>query len=114
MVGITHGKNLRLGFQAPKRARMNDAVAISRIFAAITMPEFGKAPPARMFGAHGPAGWRRRNFRGAFCGWDKHSCCPPLAFGFLNAIRVRIQLGLVQFQDFGAMRANPLSASSAM
>jgi len=40
MIGIADGENLRLGFEASKSPRMNDAVAIARVFAAVGVREF--------------------------------------------------------------------------
>src|SRR5580704_4693194 len=77
MVGITRGKYLRFGFQTPEGSRMNDAVAIARIFAAIAMLGFSESPATGIFRVHGPTGRRQRSFRERFCGWDEHSYCPP-------------------------------------
>jgi len=40
MIGIARREYLRLGFQAPKGPRMNDAVTVSRILAAVGMARF--------------------------------------------------------------------------
>jgi hypothetical protein len=37
MVGEACRENLRLGFQPPKRSRVHDAIAIARVFAAVTV-----------------------------------------------------------------------------
>src|SRR5437867_3062422 len=57
MIGITRGENLRLGFQAAKSSRMNNAVAISGVIAAVSMCRLWKTAPARVFRTHGPGGW---------------------------------------------------------
>src|SRR5258708_28048605 len=54
MVGIAGGENLRLGFQAAKGARMNDAVAVTRVDTAVRMGRLGIAPAAGGFRAHRP------------------------------------------------------------
>ena len=46
MIGIADGEDLGLGFEAAEGARMNDAVAIARVFAAIGMRRFRMAAAA--------------------------------------------------------------------
>src|SRR5262245_35993727 len=53
MIGIARGENLRFGFKAAEGARMNDAIAVTRVFGAIGMARLGKAAAARKFFAHG-------------------------------------------------------------
>src|SRR5258708_12188620 len=54
MVRVARGENLRLGFQAAKSARMNDAVAVTRVGTAVRMGRLGIAPPAGLFPPHPP------------------------------------------------------------
>src|SRR6266403_3965411 len=54
MIGKARGEYLRLGFQPAKSPRMDDTVAISRIFTAIGMGRFGITPPTRLLCAHSP------------------------------------------------------------
>src|SRR5258708_7042552 len=54
MVGIARGENLRLGFKAAKSPRMNDAVAVTSVGAAVRMGRLGIAPAAGLFRAHRP------------------------------------------------------------
>ena len=54
MIRKTRGEYLRLGFQPAKSTRMDDAVAISRIFTAIGMWRLRITPPAGMLCAHSP------------------------------------------------------------
>src|ERR1700733_6606609 len=37
MIGETHGKNLGLGFQAAKSTRVNDAITVANVIAAVGM-----------------------------------------------------------------------------
>jgi hypothetical protein len=53
MIGISRSKNLSLGFQAAKCARVYDAVAIACVLGAVRMPRFRKAATARKVFAHG-------------------------------------------------------------
>jgi hypothetical protein len=53
MIGISRSKNLSLGFQTAKCARVNDAVAIACVLGAVRMPRFRKAATARKVFAHG-------------------------------------------------------------
>lgn len=46
MIGIADGEDLRFGFQTAEGARMNDAVAIPRVFAAVEMRWFRIAAAA--------------------------------------------------------------------
>jgi hypothetical protein len=54
MVGITDGEDLRFGLEATKGARMNDAIAVPRVFAAVGMRWFRIAATVRKFHTHGP------------------------------------------------------------
>lgn len=46
MIGIADGEDLGLGFEASEGARMNDAVAIAGVFAAVGMRRFRMAAAA--------------------------------------------------------------------
>src|SRR5260370_6730954 len=54
MIGEASGKNLGLGFQPAKRSRMNDAVAVARIFAAVRVCGLRVASAARILRPHRP------------------------------------------------------------
>jgi hypothetical protein len=54
MVGVARGEDLRFGFEAAKRAGMNDAVAVSRVVAAVGMRGLRIAAAARLLGVHRP------------------------------------------------------------
>src|ERR1700694_1961116 len=54
MIGKSGGENLRLGFQPPKGARMNDAIAITNVFAAVGMRGLAIAAAARVLDFHSP------------------------------------------------------------
>src|SRR5882762_3112613 len=54
VVRIARGKNLRFGFETPEGSRVNDAVAISRISAAVGMVRLRVAPSTGISRAHGP------------------------------------------------------------
>ena len=54
MIGITSGEDLRFGFEAAKSARMNDAVAVARVFPAIGVRRFGVTAATRLGFLHGP------------------------------------------------------------
>jgi len=54
MIGIARGENLRFGFETPKRAGMNDAVAVARVVTAVRMCGLRITPAARLLGAHCP------------------------------------------------------------
>jgi hypothetical protein len=54
MVGEARREDLRLGFQPPKRSRMHDAIAIARVFTAVTVQWFWIAATARLRCVHGP------------------------------------------------------------
>src|ERR1700693_561982 len=56
MIGETHGKDLGLGFQAAKGARVNDTIAVANVIAAVGMRRLCIATAARMLDVHGP--WR--------------------------------------------------------
>lgn len=59
MIGIAHGEDLRLGFQAAKGPGMNDAIAIAGVFASVGMLGFREAAVARELSSHGPgSAWR--------------------------------------------------------
>ncbi len=60
MVGIARGENLRFGFQAAERARMNHAVAVARVIVAIRVLRFRVAAAARAAHVHGVG---REHFR---------------------------------------------------
>ena len=52
MIGKTHGENLRFGFQPAERARMNDAIAVTRVVVTVGMRRLGIAAPARLANVH--------------------------------------------------------------
>src|ERR1700686_2136133 len=54
MIGKPGGEYLRLGFQPAKRAGMNDAIAVARIFAAVGVSGLRVAAAARILRAHRP------------------------------------------------------------
>jgi len=60
MIRVAGGENLRLGFQAPKRAGMDDAIAVTRVITAVRMRRLGVSPAAGVFRAHRP-GSRGKN-----------------------------------------------------
>src|SRR5579859_4064672 len=64
MIGVASGENLRLGFEAAESTRMNDAVAVPRIVAAIRMGQLRVTAPAGGFRMHGPRGQRGRSCDG--------------------------------------------------
>jgi len=53
VIGIARSEDLRFRFEAAKRARVDDAVAVARIFGAIRVASLGKAAATRKFFAHG-------------------------------------------------------------
>src|SRR5215471_1813234 len=53
VIGIARSKNLGLGFEAPKCASVNDAVAIARVFGAVRMTRLRITAAARKLFAHG-------------------------------------------------------------
>src|ERR1700736_1885925 len=56
MIGETHGKNLGLGFQAAKGARVNNTIAVANIIVAVGMRRLNTATAARILDVHRP--WR--------------------------------------------------------
>ena len=58
MIGITNGENLSLGLKTAEGTRVNDAVTVPRVFAAVGMRWFRIAAAAREFHTHCP----RRTF----------------------------------------------------
>jgi hypothetical protein len=56
MIGETHGKNLGLGFQTPKRASVNNAITVTNIIVSVGMRRLSIATAARMLDVHCP--WR--------------------------------------------------------
>jgi hypothetical protein len=54
MIGEARREDLCLGFQAPEGPRMHDAVAVARVFTAVTVQWFWIAAAARLTGVHGP------------------------------------------------------------
>src|SRR5712692_672158 len=60
MVGEASGEDLGLRFQAAESARMDNAVAVSRVFIAVRMRRFRVAAPAGFFRGHRPGGAQRR------------------------------------------------------
>ena len=85
---------LGLGFQPAKRARVDDAVAVARIFAAVGVRRFRKAPSARILGSHGPG------------------CESAIRFDGRN-LRQNFR-GQPPDQDFGVSSSSPRSAWSAI
>ena len=92
VIGIARGEDLRFGFQASKGARVNDAIAVARVLAAIRVAGFGISAAARDFFAHG----QRRE-------WSRIRDHP-----------LRICGERLKRQDFGASKSRPRSARSAM
>src|SRR6266404_4472905 len=64
VVGIARGEDLRFGFETPEGSRVNDAVAISRISAAVGMVRLRVAPSTGVFRAHGPGSRGGNSFDG--------------------------------------------------
>src|SRR5882762_3107676 len=64
MVGIARGEHLRLGFETPEGPRVDDAVAISRISAAVGMVRLWVAPPTGIARAHCPGSRSGNSFDG--------------------------------------------------
>src|SRR6266850_1324960 len=60
VVGIPRGENLCLRFEAPEGTRVNNAIAIARVNAAVGMLRLRVAAPTGILRAHGP-GSRSRN-----------------------------------------------------
>ena len=56
MIGIARGENLRLGFQAAKRAGVNYAIAVAGVVVAVRMLRLGVAAAARTPHVHGVGG----------------------------------------------------------
>ena len=54
MVRIARSEYLRLGFEAAKRTRMDNPIAVTRVVTAVRVRRFGITPPAGSFGAHRP------------------------------------------------------------
>ena len=54
MVGKSGAEDLRFRFEPPERARMDDAVAVARVFAAVGMRGFRKMPAAGGGRVHSP------------------------------------------------------------
>ncbi len=48
MIGKPRSENLRLRLKPPESPRMNDAIAVPRIFVAVRMRSLRKPPPPRM------------------------------------------------------------------
>ena len=55
MVGVSARKNLRLVFQAPESARMDNAVAVAHVFVPIRMTRLRVTPAEGLFDGHGVA-----------------------------------------------------------
>src|SRR5882762_3029960 len=64
VVGIARGENLRLCLEAPEGSRVNDAIAIARVNAAVGMLRLRVAPPTGIFRAHGPGSRSGNSFDG--------------------------------------------------
>jgi hypothetical protein len=97
MIRETCGENLGLGFEPAERARMNDAVAVPRVFTAIGVCRLRMAPATRMLRVHRPG-----------------RQCRNLFDGLLREVSLaRGQKDLVAY-DFGASMSSPRSASSEM
>jgi hypothetical protein len=56
MIGEAHGKNLGLGFQAAKGARVNNTIAVANVIVTVGMRRLGIASAARILDVHRP--WR--------------------------------------------------------
>src|SRR5262249_28516908 len=54
MVGVARGKNLSLGFQPPEGSRVNNAISVTRVRAAVGMYGFGIAASTGEFLAYRP------------------------------------------------------------
>src|SRR5208282_876603 len=92
MVGEARRENLCLRFQATEGAGMDDAVAVARVFATVSMRGFQKTPAAGRSGLHCPGrSWTR----------------------FVDGRDLPKKLQAVLPQDFGAIDPRPRSASSA-
>ena len=55
MVGVPARKNLRLVFQAPEGARVDDAVAVAHVFVPVRMTRLRVTPAEGLFDGHGVA-----------------------------------------------------------
>ena len=58
MIRITRSEDLRFGFEAAKSARVNDAIAVARVFLAIRMRSLGVTAATRLGFLHGPGNER--------------------------------------------------------
>ena len=56
MIGVARGEDLRFGFQAAERARMDYAIAVAGVIVAVGMRRFGVAAAARAADVHGVGG----------------------------------------------------------
>src|SRR5258708_7566536 len=54
MIRIARGEHLRFRFQTAKSAGMDNAIAVTRVDAAVWMGRFGIAPAAGLFRTHRP------------------------------------------------------------
>src|SRR5882724_1756706 len=86
VVGIARGENLRLGFEAPEGSRVNDAVAISRISAAVGMLRLRVAPSTGVFRAHGPGSRGGNSFDGRLRKFPPDLLDPLLRDGFTSRL----------------------------
>src|SRR6267143_2548939 len=64
VVGIARGENLRLRFESPESSRVNDAIAVARVNAAVGMLRLRVAPPTGVFRAHRPGSKSGNSFDG--------------------------------------------------
>lgn len=93
VIGKPRGENLRFRFQAAKGAGMDDAVAVARVFTAVSVRRFREAPPEGSSRVQGPR------------------CIGAKRFGDRNLRKTdRTRAN----QDCGAIVPRPRSASSAM
>src|SRR6266850_409591 len=101
VVGIACGENLRLRFEAPEGSRVDDAIAIARVNAAVGMLRLRVAPPTGIFPAHGPGGRSRNSFDGRL---RKFPADP----------RAKLSCATDSDQDLGESASRPRSAASAI
>src|SRR5262245_952079 len=76
MVRVAGGENLRFGFEAAKSTRVNDAVAVARVVAAVRMGRLRMTERTSVFRMHGPGGQRGKSCDGPLhLAPGKHSAC---------------------------------------
>src|SRR5712664_2536951 len=104
VVRIERGENLRLGFETPEGSRVNDAVAISRISAAVGMVRLRVAPSTGISRAHGPRSRGGNSFDGRLRKFPPDLLDPLLRDGFTSRLgRKRVQPAIGCFRN-GAIR----------